>query len=90
MKVVLLHGGDGAVGPWHRGGARAVMLIAAQLLADNGALDGELPRSSPTRPARRVLCLLAEVDLATGAGLASRSASRVVNTCAALSSLGAI
>ena len=79
MEVVLLHDGDGSDRPWHHCGARAVVLIAAQLTTDGGAEDRGQPGSSLTQPARRVLCLLAEVDLATGAvtapgGITSRSA----------------
>ena len=89
MEVVLLHAGDSAaVGPWCRSGARAVLIVAVQLLSEGGAEGCGQPEASPSRSAwrrqHRVLCLLAEVDLATGAGLATEGTmDRAGIACAA-------
>ena len=93
MEVVLLHGGDLAIKSWRRCGAAAVVLIAAQLLTDAGAEGGSQSTGSPSRLVWRrqvrVTCLLAQVDLATGAGAAmlavhcdaARSASEDGSEC---------
>jgi len=72
MEVVLLHSSNVAAGPWQQSGVVAVVLVAAQLLTTEVDAAGPgPPTGSPSRPAWRrqnhVTCLLAQVDLVTGA-----------------------
>ena len=77
MEVVLLHGGGPAVGAWQRSDAVAVVLIAAQLSEPDAGRGLRSHFQSQTR----VTCLLAQVDLATGAASCYARAHRPLQKC---------